>query len=228
MKRYFEETIWYIIVSWGLIAVLIMLPGCKEDLQAAPVIPGGNCATVKSVVNTANQGKVFLPRMGLMVEESHYQTQQDYAIIPHWPKSSKQGIDEHLEMSCAHYKIFDPTVVCDRLYRQEWERVWTPSEKGNIGQGSRGNYRPLISQEMWQGTMMVAGENFPLNTRMLARFGPRAVVLYMGHEVGPGSKKYLGGMSVEAHAWLGTNNETQIELSLLKDQTLPFGPINCK
>jgi hypothetical protein len=49
----------------------------------------------------------------------------------------------------------------------------------------------------------------------------------MGYEIGPGGYIYKGGMSVESHFAIGSNNDSILEIGKAKDQSILPGPIKC-
>lgn len=177
------------------------------------------------------QKKITLPTIGAFVVESHYVTDEDFPKAQ-WPLSSDQGISGHLAASCAllthKYKLpVEPD--CSDVYADSWTRVWTPSEDGNIGQGARGDYiRPDLESEIWQGNMMFRPESFPkMGTKFLLKHKNKTVVVSFGYEIGPGSSKFLGGLTPEVHYYLESSNDATLTIGLLKDQALPLGPVDC-
>ncbi|MDJ0597684.1 MAG: TIGR02594 family protein [Crocosphaera sp.] len=173
---------------------------------------------------------VTLPIQGRFVEESHYATKQDNFPgnpNPNFPKSATEGIDKHLRRSAQLYQQYDPSSDVDTLYQTNWQTVWTPPEGGLHGQGSVGNLKPTVAEEMWFLTMMWANANEKPSpgTKFLISANNRHVVVVAGYETGPGSQQYLGGVTREVHAWLGTNNSSYLEIRYLKDQSVPIGPV---
>lgn len=204
-----------------LSVVVVLMVSCSSGQEAIL----SNCDYEKTMVKTTNQGTFSLPRVGLLVEESHYLSKED-VHIESYPSTITSGIEEHLARSCAFLKV-----PCSAIYRQSWEKVWTPSEGGgNIGGNARA-IRPTMIQELFQGNMMFAKGYLPKpGEKWLVRnhFTGKAVVVSMGYEIGPGSRKFLGGISIESHYFLGSNNETELEFGKLKDQEMQYGPANCK
>lgn len=201
-------------------SALLLLASCSKGQE----VISNACEFEHIFVKTTNQGVVKLPKVGFLVEESHYLTKEDLQISG-YPRTSKEGIEEHLTRSCDFLRA-----PCSELYRQSWEKVWTPSEGGgNIGGNAR-SVRPTMIQELFQGNMMFSKDSFPKpGEKWLVKnhFTGKAVVVSMGYEIGPGSKKYLGGISVEAHYFLGSNNESELEFGKLKNQEIDYGPIKC-
>ncbi|MGK7943126.1 MAG: TIGR02594 family protein [Microcystaceae cyanobacterium] len=174
------------------------------------------------------QRTVTLPTSGKFVEESHYATVEDH--FPNnrlFPESETEKIEDHLNRSLAIYQKYDPSASLDKLYRNYWNQVWTPPEGGKHGQGSVGNLRPNVEEEMWFITMMWASssEKPKPGTKFLLSANNRYAVVVAGYETGPGSESFLGGVTREVHAWLGTNNSSQLTLEYLRDQSVPIGPV---
>jgi uncharacterized protein (TIGR02594 family) len=171
---------------------------------------------------------INIPTSGKFVTESHYVTSAD-AFASKYPSNAREGIDAHMLRSLALYKKFDPSADLDDLYSAGYEKVWTPSEGGNIGQGSIGNSQLTLlkpESELWLMNMMWAAGNKPdPETKYLLSANGRNVVVSAGYETGPGSAKYLGGVTPEVHHWLGTNNDSIIHIEFLADQTTPVGPV---
>ncbi|NEQ73937.1 MAG: TIGR02594 family protein [Okeania sp. SIO2C9] len=176
------------------------------------------------------QRTVTLPIQGRFVEESHYATKQDNFPgngNPNFPESATEGIDEHLRRSAQLYQQYDQNSDVDTLYQTNWQTVWTPPEGGLHGQGSVGNLKPTVVEEMWFMTMMWANANEKPSpgTKFLLSANNRHIVVVAGYETGPGTQEFLGGVTREVHAWLGTDNNSHIEICYLKDQRVPIGPV---
>lgn len=174
---------------------------------------------------------VQMPFVGKFVGECHYVTALDKQIKTS-PKSSTDGIQEHLDRECLIYQTTVQNIPCDKIFNDKWDKCWTPSEGGTIGEGAVGidwqKKSLMATHEMWGMNMMWGpGQKPKPGTRFLLSFNGKSVVAYAGNETGPGSNEFLGGVSPAIHAYLGANNSSQIVISYLKDQTLDFGPINC-
>lgn len=208
-----------LLMVWTLVLILVLLAmiGCKTEAKVKY-----DC-TSKAMILPLRDGRILsLPAYGKVVMESHYVTNDDVFPTGVYPSYIDEHISFHLEESCG---LLGKT-NCMEVYASKYARQWTPSEGGQIGQGSRGRHRLSMKSELWAATMNLKS-NFPPDTRMLAKFGSKAVVLSIGHEIGP-STKHIMGMSPEAHWYLGTNNESMIEVEYPIDQALPFGPIDCR
>lgn len=176
--------------------------------------------------------EIFLPASGRFVEESHYVTSKDQ--FPNgrlFASSLHEGIEQHLASSFLLYQKYDPSITFGELYGQPWQRTWTPAENGDVGQGSVGDLQKELltpEKEMWLLSMMWAKNQKPEpGTKFLLRANGKSVVVIAGFETGPGNQMYLGGITREAHKWLGTTNDSRIEISLLKDQQVAPGPVIC-
>lgn len=202
----------------------------------SPLIPAINCEEVPEKIKLTF-GEIQLPKLGKLVEESHYATKEETFGKEErlFPKEGREEIERHLRRSCALlyqlYKLGDNS-SCDGIYRQSWERAWTPSEGGFVGQGARGNFKPDPVSEMWQGNMMFASGQLPkIGTKYIVTnpLNNKKVVINMGYEIGPGSKTFLGGVTTEVHYVLGSQNDTMLNLGKASDQSLPYGPLEgCK
>ena len=182
-----------------------------------------DCTTVKKELILRNGKEIILPASGKAVMESHYITDQDDFKRGEFPRTKDEKIKEHLDASCNKLG----KKYCSDIYNAPHSRQWTPPEGGGqYGQGSRGLHRLSIESEIWAVTMNLK-DNFKPDTRLLITFGNKSIVASIGHEIGP-STNHLIGMSPEAHWYLGTENESFVEIELLANQDLPFGPIICR
>ncbi len=170
---------------------------------------------------------VILPAKGKFVCESHYATTEDeYSDGRPFPRNQTEGIDLHLGRSFQLLKQLKPGLKISDVYPYSFHKVWTPAENGLCGQAARGNLKPTPEQEMWQGNCMFrAGELPKPGTKFLVQANGKSCVIQMGFEIGPGSEKYLGGVTPEVHWWLGTNNDSEIKLSFIENQSTPLGPV---
>jgi hypothetical protein len=208
-------------------------PSAKPSLS--PVV-GLNCEEVKEKIKLRH-GEIELPDSGKMVEESHYATKDETFGLEKrlFPKEGREQIERHLKKSCEllyqMYKIGDG-LSCGDIYKNSWERAWTPSENGKVGQGARGDFKPDTVSEMWQGNMMFASGQLPkIGTKYIVTnpANGKKVVINMGYEIGPGDKNFLGGVTTEVHYVLKAQNSTILKLGKAADQSLPYGPLDkCK
>lgn len=177
---------------------------------------------------------IALPSSGEIWGESHYVTSEDdFPGGRAWPQNQTERINQHLHHSLAIYQQYDPNATIDSLYGQlpQYQKVWTPSEGGEIGQGSIGDGQlQLLTPEMelWLFTMFwTSGSKPDPGTKFLLSHGNKSVVAVGGFETGPGDTSKLGGTTWEVHAWLGTGNDSEIQVSLLENQMVPIGPVQC-
>lgn len=176
---------------------------------------------------------VTLRATGRFVEESHYVTSLDeFPDGRLFAESKDENIDAHLTRSLALYHFFDPNLTLEQLYPNAHNKVWTPPEGGKAGQGAIGAGQVKILEakdELWLVTMMWAKGHKPKpGTKFLMEANGKQVVVVAGFETGPAGQQYLGGITREVHAWLGTNNQSEITISFLKDQTVASGPVTCQ
>lgn len=238
LNRKNDRKLTLVIVAIFMIFIFnAILNACAWSVdQAVESIPkgDGNCAYEMIEVDTVRLGKIKIPAVGKIVEESHYVTQEDQ--FAGYPASSDHGIKEHLEKSCKmlehYYGIFSNADECQKkIYRQSWEKVWTPAENGgNIGGNARGKKLP-VDQEMWQANMYFTQKSFPNPGEKWLIKNPKngkSVVVAVGYELGPGGREFIAGASVETHYYLESDNNSQLEIGKLIDQGLKYGPVKCE
>jgi hypothetical protein len=228
----------------GLIFFILVNINCFENQK----IKNGSSQGVKNIGNmcqdstiTIYQGiktksikwqrNINLPTSGRFSEESHYVTNQDKFINFDFPKNSTDSIAEHLERSYLIYKRYDPLAKFNALYKNSWNKVWTPSEGGEFGEGSIGNKQLKLlnpETELWLMTMMWSNNSMPkTGEKFIVSANNRSVVVVAGYETGPLSEDFIGGLTCEVHSWLKTNNKSIIKISYPKNQNIPIGPITC-
>ena len=175
---------------------------------------------------------VTLPDSSYFAQESHYVTSNDrFNNERLFANSNDENIERHLFVSYQLYKEYDNTVTKEDLYDKRWKKEWTPAESGQIGQGSIGELQTKLlhpNDELWLLTMMWAKRERPdPGTKFLVEANGKAVIVVAGFETGPRYEYFLGGMTAEVHHWLGTDSDSKIKLSYLKNQNLPTGPVEC-
>lgn len=245
------------LLIWCLVAFLfgVLFLNCtnsakkKEPKQEvtkpspAPTHKVQKCETDDFKIKLA-YGTFSLPKSGTMPMESHFVSKDDDFGFGVWPASQSEKMDQHLKASCVLLKSIDSGLSddCKGVYSGlHYKRVWTPAEGGQIGQGAVGNTKPSLEEELWLGTMKwkvtcsgalwwkkCSSSKPSVGTKFLVQANGKSIVAVFGYEHGPYSHKHLGGLSPEAHWFLGTNNTSKIKVSYLKDQTLKPGPINCE
>lgn len=256
MKKFDSIFLMILAMLCGAIAFYQVVSCVRLEDPVVVEIPKGpivtktdHCQIQKRQVNLGYNWSrtVIFPAKGKFVEESHYVTTDD-GFTRTVPRSGTDRIAQHLQRSWELYKAkVDSTVKFDELYRSSWEKVWTPSEGGDIGAGSVGfgtQVKELTPwMEMWQGNMMWKsaserprrGEKWLVCSDKFAKVDPhvtlevigKCAVIQMGYETGPSSEKFLGGLTTEVHFWLQTGNEDVIRVGPLVDQSLPLGPVEC-
>lgn len=207
-----------------------------ENTSAYRSATAASCESIPLTLNHAFRTEwsrtVTLPASGRFVEESHFVTTQD--IFPNgrlFANTVTEGIDAHMQRSLVLYKQYDATKTFAQLFQFSYQKQWTPAESGSIGQGSIGNSQTQTltpEKEMWFMNMMWAPGTRPaIDTKFLVSANGKKIVVVAGYETGPRSQTFLGGLTPETHAWLGTNNNSIITVSYLKNQATPVGPIDC-
>jgi hypothetical protein len=189
-----------------------------------------NCAMVSQVMGRIN-GNIQLPASGQVVVESHLVAAEDMGFNGTWPQNETDGIAQHLARACGVLISmgFKVQPGCTDVYNASYKQVWTPSEGGNVGQGST-NYKPPAECEMWEVNMYWNAASKPARgTKFLMQANGKSVVACAGYETGPSSSSYIAGAQPEVHYVLGTTNASRFTaVGMLVDQTLPFGPVTCQ
>lgn len=207
----------------------------SENTNRLPTA-GGSCETAPYTASHAFSNvwsrTVVFPATGRFVEESHFvTTMESFPNGRLFANTNTENIDAHLQRSLAIYQQYDPSKTFAQLYSASYQKQWTPAEAGLIGQGSIGDTQVQTltpEKEMWFMNMMWAPGTRPaIDTKFILSANGKKVVIVAGYETGPRSQTYLGGLTPETHAWLGTNDASLITVSYLKDQSTPVGPITC-
>jgi len=178
----------------------------------------GNCETTESfegIRAPAVKGKISL--------ESHLVTEEDWQHLKHWPTSSKEGMDFHL--NTTNFKENCPG--CDSS-----RQVWTLPENGYRGQGSAScppaDLEPWIVSSRWTKNGKIT--NPPPGTKVIV-FSPRTnryVVGVAGYERGPSaSTGHTFGAQPEVLSALDIGHGDTVIVGFAKDQSLTPGPISC-
>lgn len=198
------------------------------ETQTPPQAPQAkpSCEVVPTTVQL-KWGAKKLPATGKFVLESHLATNLDTFEGRLFPKTGAEGITIHKARSCEAMRVLNG-LDCAKMPDSKYTMVWTPAEGGKIGQGSVGDKKPSVVEEMWTCNMMWTKAP-KAGTKYLMKSGNKSVVVVMGYETGPGSKEWLGGCQGEVMWVLGATNNSQLTLlGELKDQSLSAGPINCQ
>ena len=181
----------------------------------------GKCGLAETTINRYNTpSSVNLPQTGKIVKEAHMVTVHDQQVHGSgwWPSTSSEGLAEHKKYS-ASLTGFDGSAT----------EKWCPSGEGGCqyGQGSTGKAVPDLA-EAWYICMYWKNKPTP-GTRFLVMnpVNGKAVVAAAGYETGPGNGEHLGGAVDEIHGYCGTSHLGTLMFAQMKDQSLPYGPINC-
>lgn len=222
-------------MKYVVLALFVIITACTSKpptTDTAPVVttspmadsqPKVSKCDVDQTVLTLKWGQVVLPKEGRFVLESHLATKEDTFGTRAFPKTVTEGIPAHLNRSC---ELLDTD--CADVYTTKYHKEWTPPEGGKAGQGSVGDLKPSVLEEMWTCNMMWSTKP-KAGTKFLIANGKKTVVTVMGYETGPGSSKWLGGCQGEVLWALGAKENTQLTLAgVLKDQAVPPGPITCE
>jgi hypothetical protein len=190
-----------------------------------------------------NNRIVRLPASGKFVLESHLATTAD--VFPETGKAktprlfptvtfainkrligSDEGIQQHLVREWNEYRKFFPATPFKALFDNSYVKQWTPAESGQPGQGSVGNTRPSVVEELWIANMYWSAKGKPKpGTKFLITAHGKRVVVVMGYETGPDDPKFLGGAQGAVFKALGLKDHEVAEIACLKDQSVPVGPV---
>lgn len=218
-----------------------MNAGLLREAMAGAQVPVSAPKMVKSFRGNSCEGyplamrlkgrTITLPASGKWTLESHLATREDsFPGRRAFPSTVKENISAHTANSFSLLARTVRGAGSGQVYNSRWAREWTPPENGKAGQGSVGNKKPSVEEEMWIFNMMWVGKSMPkAGTKFLAAYNGRYVVVVGGYERGPSSGKFLGGFQREVLWYLGAaEGVSKVTLSALQDQSLPPGPINCK
>jgi hypothetical protein len=226
-------------VGFGVLALTLFNLGCVTMRVAKDAY---DYSTIPFAAKLNNR-VVQLPASGKFVLESHLATTAD--LFPGdgnttkprlFPKitfainkrkiGSDEGIQQHLDREWLEYKKFFPLISFAELFDNTYVKQWTPAEGGQPGQGSVGNTRPTVAEELWIANMYWASKAKPKpGTKFLMTAHGKRVVVVMGYETGPESHEFLGGAQGAIFKALGMKNNDFAEIACLKDQRVPVGPV---
>lgn len=226
-------------LEWlGVLALTLLNLGCVTGRVAKDAYDYSTIPFEAKLINRSVQ----LPASGQFVLESHLATTAD--LFPSdgntakprlFPKitfaigkrkiGSDELIKQHLDREWIEYKKFFPLVSFDELFDNTYVKQWTPAEGGKPGQGSVGNTRPSVAEELWIANMYWTSKGKPKpGTKFLMTAHGKRVVVVMGYETGPEGHKFLGGAQGAVFKALGMQNNDIAEIACLKDQSVPIGP----
>lgn len=186
-----------------------LLPRC------APAAPNCAMAPTSVAMRWGDGTQVLqLPMAGHVVMEAHLATTADDFLG--WPSTQGEGIIDHYRASQAATG-----------HEMERTQPWAPPDGGTIARGSTGMRLPVVD-ESWYICMNWARRP-ARGTRMLVRnpVNGRTVVASAGWETGPGSPRYIAGVTEETHNALGSTHGGKLVIGFAVDQRLPLGPIDC-
>lgn len=227
-------------LGWlGVLALTLLNLGCVTGRAARDAY---DYSTIPFEAKLNNRS-VQLPASGKFVLESHLATTAD--LFPSdgnttkprlFPKitfaigkrkiGSDELIKQHLDREWLEYKKLFPLVSFDELFDNTYVKQWTPAEGGKPGQGSVGNTRPSVAEELWIANMYWASKAKPKpGTKFLMTSHGKRVVVVMGYETGPGGTEFLGGAQGAVFKALGMKNNDVAVIACLKDQSVPVGPV---
>jgi hypothetical protein len=223
----------------GVLALALLQVGCVSGWGGRDA---HDYATIPFEAKLNNR-TVQLPASGQFVLESHLATTADVFTetgkgkTPRlFPKTtfainkrligSDEGIQQHLVRELKEYQKFFPETSFKTLFDNTYVKQWTPAENGQPGQGSVGNTRPSVAEEVWVANMCWSAKGKPKpGTKFLMTAHGKRVVVVMGYETGPEDPKFLGGAQGAVFKALGLKSNEKAEIAYLKDQSVPVGPV---
>lgn len=228
------------IFTWAFLvaAICLALNGCstvQSKIEAPVEVPvstiNADCSMISETIVLTNQ-TVKLPARGTFVLESNLITKSD--DFSGFASTVTEKIDQHLAQSCAVVNLIKDAggSGCPLLHKylgtsDKYYREWTPAESGHIGQGSVGDLKPSVVEELNSGNMFWKIKPSP-GTKFLACNEGICTVVAVGWETGPRDPQYLGGLQPEIFWFIQAKPDSLITWGRLKDQSLPVGPIECR
>jgi hypothetical protein len=215
--------------SFGMTGALILLAFLTATPASSKNLPEVDCTVTKESVALVHR-TVSLPTSGAIVIESHLATTDDrFPDKRLFPTTAEERLGFHLVRSCQILLEILADAKCADAYVDPDVQVWTPGEHGALGQGSVGNLRPPVREELGSGNMYWTNKSKPApGTRYLVSRGEKHVVLVMGYETGPTDVLYLLGVQSEVAYYLGIKNHATVEVAHLADQSASPGPVACR
>jgi len=212
----------WIVSAEMLFAIVRAAPGSAAPLAQV------DCALTKQSISLKNRTIIF-PATGAITIESHLATTEDrfpqnrlFAVEKH------ERLDSHQARSCQKLLELPIGAICADAYKDPQVQEWTPPEHGLFGQGSVGDRRPTVLEEMWSGNMYWTAHSKPKpGTRFLVTHGRKHIVLVMGYETGPTDPAHLLGVQSEVAYYLGLENDHVVKVGRLVDQSASPGPVEC-
>lgn len=227
-------------------------PSQPPSAPTTPSVPAKgavDCSVVETTEQLSTGIKQLLPAELFSIAESHYISKQDGWMGPATSETDK--IAAHIALSKAYlkktYGLTDAQLT--KAYSPHHATVWNGGDgAGPIGLGGfvhapgMKNVRPELDAEIFQMNMywvMTNGPNGtilspyapPYPTKYITSYKGKHVVVSAGYEQGPPLKHGRLGLSPETYYFLGAPNEmnkTKVAIGRLKNQNLPYGPVDCK
>jgi len=187
-----------------------------------------DCTLTEEPLSLKNR-TITLPTTGAITVESHLATMEDqFPQHRLFPVDKHERLDRHRSRSCQQLLELPISADCEDAYKDPQVQEWTPPEHGLFGQGSVGDRRPTVLEEMWSGNMYWTVQSKPKpGTRFLVTRGHKHIVLVMGYETGPTDRAHLLGVQSEVAYYLGIENDDTVEVGRLVDQSASPGPVEC-
>ncbi len=190
------------------------------NLKITFIPDSGQCGLKATSVPRYNGASTLsLPTSGKVVQEAHLVTTWDQAQnggSKWWPSSITQWVTNHK----AH---------TDELFGAGTSNGadWCPQENCEFGQGSTGAAVPPDAEAWYINMLWKSRPAKGTRFLVLNPFTGKAVVSAAGYETGPFDSEMLGGVVYEVHKYLGTSHRSILSVGEMKNQSLPFGPIDC-
>jgi hypothetical protein len=218
-----------VVNSWIATATMVSGLVFAADPGSSTTLAKVDCTLTKESV-ALKARTISLPTTGAVVIESHLATTEDqFPDHRLFPVQKGELLDAHQARSCQKIGELPITASCKDAYKEPSVQVWTPPEHGLFGQGSVGDRRPSVLEEMWSGNMNWAAKAKPKpGTRFLVTRGDKHVVLIVGYETGPDNSAILLGIQSEVAYYLGVKNGAKANVGRLVDQTATPGPVECR
>lgn len=221
---------------------MLTYTGCQTVPVPSVPVPASNACELDLTPEKLQWGPaeaktviVQMPVTGKMIVESHYITKQD-GLTPGSLTSVTDRISGHLARACEVLSQKFGVTDCKKAHAASYERQWNgqdPKPPGaQLGVGGRWwidkSMPPDSLTEMFTANMYWSSVNLPKypTKYLISTAAGKHVVVNMGYEQGP-PKQWVVGVQPEIRYFLGVQNEATVTVGRLKDQSLPYGPIDC-
>jgi hypothetical protein len=215
--------------SWMVGTTMLAALVLATDAVSSATLNEVDCTLAKESLSLKKR-TIALPTTGAIVIESHLATAEDqFPRSRLFPIDDQELLDTHMARSCQKLLELPINANCKDAYKNPHVQAWTPPEgRGLFGQGSVGNRRPPVLEEMWSGNMNWTAASKPQpGARFLVSRGQKHVVLIMGYETGPDNPGLVLGVQSEVAYYLGVENSDVVEVGRLVDQSEAPGPVEC-